>query len=383
MQISARDPERFGLPFVGLEQIAAETGEIDLEPGSRTGEGKSNSFRFDGRHVLYGKLRPYLNKVALPNFTGRCSTEIIPLLPTKELHRAYLAYFLRQRRVINAVMVANTGSRMPRADMNVLLAQRIPLPPLSEQRHIVEILDRANGILRLRCEAQAKMGRLIPALFIEMFGDPATNPKGWPSVKIGNLFNGDRAGIRCGPFGTALKKSEYVADGVPVWGIDNVRDGEFVEEGCLHITEEKYETLKGFSVRSGDVLISRAGTVGRMCVARPSVPESIIGTNLILISLDQRKIVPEYFVSLFTHRFAKVQSLRATGEKTAYSFTRTTILRNVEIHLPPINVQRAFAERLLDVQSLISQQRNMVSASENLISSLMSQLFDGETRAAA
>lgn len=108
------------LPFVGLEHVAGGTGDISLSGGSRIGEGKSISFRFDARHVLYGKLRPYLNKVALPEFEGRCSTELIPLLPSAHADRGYIAALLRREQTVQAVMAANTGARMPRADMTVL-----------------------------------------------------------------------------------------------------------------------------------------------------------------------------------------------------------------------------------------------------------------------
>src|SRR5690349_1680792 len=69
------------LPYISLEHIESNTGRILREPDAGTsGEGRSTTFAFDERHVLYGKLRPYLNKVAVPDFSGRCTTELIPLL---------------------------------------------------------------------------------------------------------------------------------------------------------------------------------------------------------------------------------------------------------------------------------------------------------------
>jgi type I restriction enzyme S subunit len=81
-------------------------------------------------------------------------------------------------------MAKNTGARMPRADMSVLLDMPIPLPPLEEQRRIVGLLDRAAEIRRRADAARVKARAIIPALFIDMFGDPAINPKGWPVGKI-------------------------------------------------------------------------------------------------------------------------------------------------------------------------------------------------------
>ena len=122
-------------PYLGLEQIASGTGRI-ISYETQSVEGKSTTFAFDDSHVLYGKLRPYLNKVAIPDRRGRCSTEIIPLLP-KNIDREFLAYLLRTDKVVNAAMSEKTGSRMPRADLDVLLGLELSIPiSLEQQRQI-------------------------------------------------------------------------------------------------------------------------------------------------------------------------------------------------------------------------------------------------------
>lgn len=130
------------LPYLGLEHVESNTGRI-REPEAGTGGdvGKSTTFAFGPQHVLYGKLRPYLNKVALPGFQGRCTTEIIPLLPADGTDRQYLAWLLRRRETVESAMRQKTGSRMPRADMDDLLSLQIPLPPLEEQKRIAAILN--------------------------------------------------------------------------------------------------------------------------------------------------------------------------------------------------------------------------------------------------
>lgn len=112
-------------PYLGLEQIASGTGHI-LTYETNSAEGKSTTFAFDDSHVLYGKLRPYLNKVAVPDRVGRCSTEIIPLKP-QGVGRDYLALLLRSDQVVRAAMSDKTGSRMPRADMDALLGFEVAI----------------------------------------------------------------------------------------------------------------------------------------------------------------------------------------------------------------------------------------------------------------
>lgn len=150
-------PEAAMRPYLGLEEIESSTGRI-LSCGGGSVEGKSTTFAFDSSHVLYGKLRPYLNKVALPDHKGRCSTEIIPLLP-KDVDREFLAFILRTEIVVNAAMSEKTGSRMPRADMDALLDFEISIPETStQQRQIVASLKAQ--LAEVETARQAAKGQL-------------------------------------------------------------------------------------------------------------------------------------------------------------------------------------------------------------------------------
>ena len=111
------DPLASRLPFVGVENVEGGTGILAFDTGSRVSEQKSTAYRFDERHVLYAKLRPYLNKVATPGFSGRCSTELVPLLPRNGVDRDFLAHLLRRKQTVEFVMGSVTGTRMPRTDM--------------------------------------------------------------------------------------------------------------------------------------------------------------------------------------------------------------------------------------------------------------------------
>lgn len=146
------------LPCLGLEHVEAETGRIVLN-GKRPDEDVGDfvtAFAFDRRHVLYGKLRPYLNKVAVPDFTGRCSTELIPLLPKDWVSRRFLAHMLRRPQTVAAAMEEKTGARMPRASMRHVFATRVRIPQnravqeeMADQldRQLCEI-DRIRGLCR-------------------------------------------------------------------------------------------------------------------------------------------------------------------------------------------------------------------------------------------
>ncbi len=165
------------LRFVGVENIESQNGVINFANGSRVGSQRSTTFRFDERHILYAKLRPYLNKVATPDFCGRCSTELIPLLPREGVDREFVAHLLRRAQTVEHTMSSITGSRMPRTDMKALMSLPVPLPPLDEQRRIAGILNRAAKIEQLQTQAQERLREFLPALFVNMFSDPA--PTRW------------------------------------------------------------------------------------------------------------------------------------------------------------------------------------------------------------
>jgi len=128
-----------GLPYVGLEHIESHTARFIgiSEPCSV----KSTTFRFSDKHVLYGRLRPYLNKALAPDFEGHCSTEIFPLKPSNNLLRKYLLFWLLADDTCRRVNATCSGARMPRAQMNQVLGFEIPLPTVNEQERIVTQLN--------------------------------------------------------------------------------------------------------------------------------------------------------------------------------------------------------------------------------------------------
>lgn len=128
------------LPYVGMEDVESNTGNF---LGSLEVRGmKSTTAHFDIDCVLYGKLRPYLNKVFVPDFEGHCSTEFIPLRVDKNLlSREWLAIFLRSQRIVKELSKNVTGARMPRTSLDFMKKIKIPLPPLAKQKEIVEHLD--------------------------------------------------------------------------------------------------------------------------------------------------------------------------------------------------------------------------------------------------
>jgi type I restriction enzyme S subunit len=381
-------PDETEVTFVSMSAVSEKTASIVFPEIRTLGKVRRGYTPFQENDILFAKITPCMEngKAALAknlvNNLGFGSTEFHVLRPNKSVLPEYIYYFIRQQNFRNLAkqnMCGGVGQQ--RVPEDFIKTYYLPLPALSEQRRIVEILDQADALRRMRAEADAKAERILPALFIKMFGDPATNPMGWDVILVEKLFSKERSGTKCGPFRSALKKHEYVNNGVPVWGIDNIKPNQFLESGSLFITPTKYEELKSYSVEPGDVIISRAGTVGRMCVAQPQQSPSIISTNLIRLTLDKKHISPEYFTSLLSYFPASVNQLRASGDDGAYSFMNTTILKSLKIPLPPFELQNEYTLRMSEIRRLNAKQIESQARLNHLFQSFLYQAFSGELTA--
>ena len=127
------------LPYVGMEDIESNTGNFlgRHEPKKV----KSSTFYFNDTHVIYGRLRPYLNKVMLPDFEGHCSTEVFPLKPCHKIDRKFLFFWLALNSTKELINATCTGARMPRANMNDVLEFDFYYPELASQKKLVLILE--------------------------------------------------------------------------------------------------------------------------------------------------------------------------------------------------------------------------------------------------
>ncbi len=254
---------------------------------------------------------------------------------------------------------------------------QIPLPPLEEQKRIAAILDKADAIRRKRQQAIDLTNQLLRSVFLDMFGDPVTNPKGFEVRCLKDLYINEKDGTKCGPFGSALKKEEYKVSGVPVWNMDNISmAGKFVPPAKLWIDEAKYQQLESYSATNGDILISRAGTVGKMCVLNSEYEHSIISTNLIRLRLG-KDLLPIYFVSLMNFCKGRVGRLK-TGPDGAFTHMNTGILDKLHFPYPPIELQKNYEKYVETINEKLNRQIHNLDVIENLFSSLTQSAFRGE-----
>jgi type I restriction enzyme S subunit len=361
--------------YVGLEHIDSDGNFVGVKAVD-AGELASNKFRFGRDHILFGKLRPYLKKTARPDFEGICSTDILPILPGPEVDRDYLFHYLRHPKVVEQAVLRCSGANLPRLSPRDLGMFDVPVPSLTEQRRIANILDKADAIRRKRKEGIALTDELLRSAFFEMVGPAARDYTKWHARTIESLAANVPNAMRTGPFGSDLLHSEFVDRGIAVLGIDNAVQNRFAWGERRFVTEEKYEALRRYTVRPGDVIVTIMGTTGRSAVVPDDIPAAITTKHLATITLDRGQAEPE-FVSQALFRHPEALRQIATANRGAImSGLNLGLIKTLTIPIPPIDRQREFAELTRRARAFESKLSSR-GESDLLFNVLVSGAFSG------
>ena len=218
----------------------------------------------------------------------------------------------------------------------------IPLPSLETQKQIVEFLDKVTSLISLRKQQLAKLDELVKARFVEMFGDPDQNPKGWPLVSITEIIR-DKASN-----GFFAKRDAYKDDGnVQILGVSNVVNRMYSNTKELPRTNATQAEKEKYSVKYGDMLFCRSSLVAdgigkASIVAKGTFPNVLFECHVIRLSLDLQKCVPEFVQVLSTTPFFRRQIIAQSKTATMTTIGQDGILKS-SVVLPPIDLQNQFA----------------------------------------
>lgn len=318
-KILAPDYQRMGaLPVIdqGREPIAGYVNDLSL------------AAKVPLPCILFGDHTRSFQYVDHPFALGADGVKV--LQPTKLFEAKFLFHALRAVRLPTDLGYSRHFKYLKRA--------YIPCPPILEQRRIADILDRADALKRKRQQALQLADDFLRATFLDMFGDPATNPKGWPLRALGEVSTH----FTDGPFGSNLKSSHYTEAGVRVVRLQNVGVGRFVDQDKAYVSEAHALTLKRNLCFSGDLIIATLGDPNlRACILPPQVDRAVNKADCVLCRLDKDLAHPEYVVQLLNAQGAlKLVSGHLHGQ------TRVRIpmgtLRDIPFPMPPIAEQAKF-----------------------------------------
>ncbi|WP_404344332.1 restriction endonuclease subunit S [Vreelandella venusta] len=359
-----------GTLYLGLENIESGGNIIKVQT-VENGELKSSKFCFTPEHILYGKLRPYLAKITAPDFHGICSTDIIPVLPGPKVDRRYLLHFLRQDSMVEFATSRSSGANLPRLSPKELANFQIPLPPLAEQKRIAAILDAADELRAKRREAIAQLDVFLQSTFIEMFGDPVTNPMGWKQIELSSLVDAsDRIN-----YGVVQPGEEFPA-GKPLIRVGDFVGGSIDFSGIKMIDpniERKYQRSR---LRGNELLISCVGSIGTIC----KVSSQAVGFNIAraVARVPLREEVSSDFM-LYCLRSDVIQRYFLRETRTVSQPTlNISLIKAALVIQPPFDLQRRFATIVESVEQQKARMQAHLAELDALFVSLQHRAFNGE-----
>ncbi|NLN03178.1 MAG: hypothetical protein GX174_14945, partial [Lentisphaerae bacterium] len=359
--------------YIALENIESGTGQlINLRPvqGATILSGK---FRFDSSHVLFGKLRPYLNKVVLPDRAGICSTDILPLKPQKaSLSREWLALCLRSPHFIEYSRTKMDGAKMPRLRTPDLQSYEIPVPPLAEQRRIVARIEkltrRAEEARKLAADRETELDALLQALYSRMIEGVE-----WKTlVSIRSVVEEKETwNSRQDPRGQV----EYLE----ISGIDNSL-GRVIKTKTIPTSNPPSRAKK--LIRVGDIVFGTTRPyLKNIAVIPENLDNQVCSTGFCVLRPQTDKVLTEWLFAICRSDLV-VEQVTPGQEKHAYPAVSDDAVLDSFIPLPDVSEQRRIVARIEKLTRRVEKVRKLIAEAESQIlqfqSALLAKAFRGE-----
>ncbi|HEC67205.1 MAG TPA: hypothetical protein ENI35_00045 [Candidatus Desulfofervidus auxilii] len=363
--------------LVTMDCVESNTGKLLKKINLCGKEIKSTKYQFNFNHVLYGKLRPYLNKVyAVPEGErGICTTEFIPFIPLNA-DKKYIAFYLRKKEVIEFAMNNLTGTRQPRVNIEALLSFQIPLPSLPEQKRIVArieaLFSKIDEIKRLRKEANDLAKTLLQSALHEVFSK--ADEKGWKWVRLGEVLN------RKPQYGLTAKASKETLN------IRYLRISDITDQGNLKNNDPRFldlneQEFNKYRLYEGDILIARSGSVGRVYLHHDCEQKVVFASYLIRFRLDTNQIIPKFFFYYGLSPLYK-KYIEDTLRIVAQPNINAKEYSNLQIPLPPLEEQKriiAYLDQISEKQkTLLKIYADIDNQITELKQSILTKAFRGQ-----
>ena len=296
------------------------------------------------------------------------------LRPGPDVDPHYFGHYFKTSSYRRFVSQFASGANINNLKKEHLANLQIPLPPLAEQKRIAGILDAADALRAKRREALAQLDTLLQSTFLDMFGDPVTNPMGWPPTSLSAISDE----LRDGPFGSNLKSSHYVESGVRVIRLQNIGVGEMRNDDLAFISEEHFASLPHNHCQPGDVIIGTMGDPNlRACIVPLALARALNKADCILMRVDRTKVDAIYVCWFLNNPGTVSMALRLVRGQTRGRISLGR-MKKLQIPLPPLDLQCRFAAIVESVEQQIASQRAHLNELDTLFASLQSRAFRGD-----
>ncbi|UXI51062.1 MULTISPECIES: restriction endonuclease subunit S [Acinetobacter] len=269
---------------------------------------------------------------------------------------------------------ASSSTTLPIVNKSRFSDLEIKYPPLAEQRRIASILDQADELRQKRQQAIEKLDQLLQATFIDMFGDPVSNPKGWRSDKnlgdVTDIVSGITKGRKI--TGKSLREIPYLA-------VSNVQD-KYLNLSIIKTIEASDDEIERYRLKQGDLLLTEGGDpdkLGRGTLWNNEVDECIHQNHVFRVRLTSKEFTPNYLNWIVGSEYGKRYFLKSAKQTTGIASINMGQLKKLPLLTPPLDLQIQFDERCIKIHQIKNQLVDSYKDINHLFSSLQNQAFNG------
>jgi type I restriction enzyme, S subunit len=328
-----------GMPFY---QGNADFGEI--HPETRVWCSKPVKVANEGDILI--SVRAPIGAMNIATETCCIGRGLAALTPkTNKCSQKYLYYALESK--IDVLVSKGTGSTFKAISKKVLAETLVPSYNDEKQQQITDTLSKIDVLITDRKQQLIEMDLLVKSRFIELFGDLADPKCRWTKEKIVDACK-NPDDIKCGPFGTQLSKDEYCDSGIAVWEIPQINSG-FATQPTHFLTAEKANQLEAYSIKSGDIAMSRKGNVGRCAVFPDTMEDGIIHSDVLRIRVNNELVLPVFMMHQLHYSRAVQHQIELVSSGAIMAGINVTKLKQIEVHIPPMELQKQFANFVAQV----------------------------------
>lgn len=380
VQINPRIPKELlvdqeqKVSFVPMSAVSEE-GTVSSEDERQLKDVMKGYTYFQKGDVLLAKITPCFENgkatvvKGLQHETGFGSTEFHVLRPGKDVDAKYLFYQVWNPafRFIGGKNMTGTAGQK-RIPTDFLKRHKILLPPLAEQKRIAAILEKADAIRRKRQQAIQLADDFLRATFLDMFGDPVTNPKGWEPATLGDFIHFAKDGPHVSP--------KYSETGIPFLSTRHVRPGKIIWTDLKYICREEAEKQwKKCKPEKGDILYTKGGTTG-IATVFDSDQEIAVWVHIALLKTNPEKAEPYWLENMLNTAYCYSQSQRLTHGITNKDLGLKRMV-NIQMYSPPLDFQKKFSKIVTTVRNSKNRQISCADKSDELFNSLTQRAFRG------
>ena len=357
-----------GIPFIragSLEVLCSGGDEDGLERVTDKAAKQYKLRLFPADTIVFAKSGMSAKIPRIYRLKDKCYlvSHLAAIIPcTSNVYPNYLEHYLKYNHPCSLI----SNDSYPSIRLSEIEEFEVILPPLDEQKKISEIFDAVDKLIHRRRLQLSKLDQLVKARFVEMFGDPVRNEKGWPIVHLEEL-----AEIRIGPFGSLLHKEDYIEGGHALINPSHIVEGKICADEKLTVSYDKYKELSAYHLKIDDIVLGRRGEMGRCAVVHTE--GLLCGTGSMIVR-PNNKMKPYFLQTILSSpTYKMVIEDKAVG--VTMMNLNVPIVSALPVPLLPLDLQEKFIALLQKVDKSKTEVKQSLEKLETLKKSLMQEYF--------